>query len=75
MREIALNYIKVNYEEEYKAGNYHLGFHVPWATMIHHLHMHILVGHLTIRGNIEFNRFLYRSVDTVIESLAEDKVE
>lgn len=36
-----------------------MGFHIPKMTMIKHLYLHLLVGNLSMRGNIEFNRFFY----------------
>ena len=69
MKKVALDFIQQTHNIEFAADQYYLGFHVPKATMVKHVHMHMLVGKLTMRGNIEFNRFLFSSVDYVIDHL------
>ena len=71
MKEVALEFIGKNHTIERAADYFHLGFHIPAATMIKHLHLHLLVGNLTLRGNIEFNRWLFNPIDNVIAQISQ----
>jgi hypothetical protein len=69
MRDHALKYIEGTHSNEFNANDYHIGFHIPLACMIPHLHLHMMIGKISFRGNIEFNRFLFNPIDLVIQNL------
>ncbi|TNV75972.1 hypothetical protein FGO68_gene5202 [Halteria grandinella] len=74
MQVEALNFLDKEFNEEYRSNDFYLGFHIPQIVMMPHLHMHILIGKLNFRGNIEFSRLIFSSIEWVMGRLeAEQK--
>ena len=69
MMEKSKEFISTEHSVEFENGDYYLGFHVPWATMVPHLHLHILVGPLTLMGKLLFNRYMYQPLSAEIIKL------
>ena len=66
MRSESLRFLAYNHSADFNLDNFHLGFHTPKATIIKHLHLHILVGDLSTRGNIEFCNLLFDPLDSIL---------
>ena len=54
MIKVAKRYVKDHYKQYKLAEDLELHFHKPLFTMVKHLHMHVTVGGLTLKGRIFF---------------------
>lgn len=55
--------------EWHSEKDFKVGFHKPLIATVKHLHLHMIVEPLSLKGKMLFNRMTFNSIDEIIDRI------